>query len=286
MITLPLSPDHAARLLIRACVMAGRAPSSVLRGLYDPDQPRDESGKWTNGAGGTGRGPGRFQQDERRPIAGPRNPRGFPEDDYVRGEDLPDRIERALESSLENSENFKDVHMSWEAKEAQQQYQGGQYVYMSLNVKTDGEQYEELTPAVQALQEALMDDQLYLRDPIVTYRGISVDNADDFIDKLEVGSTLKTSGFQSSASDPETAAKFLSSSGGVTGTINLDRGVMLEIRANQGLHLGGETEFLMPHGSQYRVVAIKDMDFNFRQSGIRGTRKVVQIEQIGVDDGD
>lgn len=217
---------------------------------------------------------------------GERDPEGFPADDDVRGSSSVDSAFERVVGAVEDS-GSEYVHasegdgMSYDARAALQRYQGGAWHELQNSARS-----EEPSDEVKALQSAILDDQheTYiggrLAEPLV-YRGLSLpdDAADKFMNDLEPGDVIKTRGFQSATTSVHDATLFLGSAGGVVGIPRPERGVLLEILANKGLYVGGgENEYLMPYGSNYRVIGVKKVKLR-TDKGASITRRVVQVRQ-------
>lgn len=124
-----------------------------------------------------------------------------------------------------------------------------------------------------------------LSQPALVYRGLNIGDPkttkaliEQFETAAKSGNTIKLNGFQSASTELKTAWEFSSQSKGDP--------VVFEIAARKGLFIGAteaaeesdESEFLMPHGNNYRVVRVEKANVS-TDSGDRQTT-IIQLEQI------
>jgi hypothetical protein len=203
---------------------------------------------------------------------------GLPADDAVRSsETLSKQMVRRQEEAREIGERFRSEEADESTARSIQFYQGGSYASYNANVDTPG--YSHANDIVE-IQTAILENG-YDGPEVLTYRGMTAD-PERVLQTFKPGETVEISGFQSTSFDIEQAAKFLYSSGGVVGKVDLNSGTLLEILAVRGLHIGGEDEFLLPHGSRFKVVGVRDVAIKVGDQTV--TRTVVQLRQKDRDD--
>jgi hypothetical protein len=233
----------------RAAKLAGmtKVPAVVVvkysakkRGAeFDPDQPRDEDGKWTGGAGEGGGEPdlGELQYDESDASAAMANSHR----EYL------EKIEEAEEYKNREFEGMNEAITEYTGAGASRWNAILRENPDAMDDDDEPRDEDDDSPFVADVTKKWMrdfDDAIAgapkLKDPVTVYRGISHElNA-------KAGDTLTMRGFQSASMKPEIAARF--SAGGS----------ILKIRTKRGLYIGGnsrggEDEFVMGHNERFEV---------------------------------
>lgn len=257
---------------------------------FNPDQERDEHGRWTDGDVG-------FPADN--------VPRTFDEADDESSEwqtifshdQFLDNKDAAVTHGFE-----KDVRKQLDAL---QYYRGDGYRVLNraLNrdpeildraydnmyrrggdIENDPDEDEDGDTARSKISDQafwlsdLIGEAPRLKEPVTVYRATKPDPK---LDNLKAGEYVTLNGFQSATFDPAVTSKY-ATEGGHT----------LEIRADQGLALGpahsieGEMEFIMDHGDSYKVVGTKTVPM-MRYNVEKGERelqptKILQLVQSSV----
>lgn len=260
---------------------------------FNPNQERDEHGRWTDGDAG-------FLPDSA--------PRVFDDEDdenpewraILSHDKFLDDLDEAVKYGAD-----KDSQLMVDALE---RYRGDGYQTINAKLRQDPDLIDKLERRVMkdmddevdldagdreemiSRRGAMMNDPYYvselinsapkLKEPITVYRGVK--HAPE-LDNVRVGDQIVLNGFQSTTFDPATTSKYLSAGGG---------GHVLEMRVDHGLALGhahsieGEMEFLLDHGDAYRVMGIKTVPMmryepNVDKRELRPT-KVIQLAATSV----
>jgi hypothetical protein len=226
---------------------------------FDPDQPRDEQGRWSETAGGGG---WEWGDDEARFSLQP------PADVVDQGVKLADG----------------------EWAQAAQRYTTGGYKRINGALRS-GEQMDRDDAADAEKLRSLMRDH----EPQTTWRGLRIGPgarwgaptdeetynrvADWAEENFQPGDEVELGGFQSTSYGIQPA---LDAALGKD-----DPGVIFEIRSNRGVYLGNVTEWddedelLLPDDSRFRVgKVLREVQFEDVLEDKSVTRTVVQLEQI------
>jgi hypothetical protein len=228
--------------------MSAVLPTEILK--YDPDQPRDELGRFGSGSGGS---------DTPQPINPSDSEKIISTLNYQREEGF----------IAENNSPVWDMTVT--------SYTDGTGQYNNINgYLREGEFYAEaagLSPSEVTKTEgdianltAIIDAAPPLTEDLVTFRGMTGEDVVYQFSNLEVGDQYTEAGFISTSVDKEVAERFTGGS-----NVNEDR-MMLQIispAGTQGLMpesyqrevtnaQTGEKEWLIQRGTTFDVLAVSD----------------------------
>lgn len=195
---------------------------------YNPDQPRDEHGRFA--AGGGGGGP--------KPAA----------------QRYKDYGQQSLESTINDAARLSAQQaqsLSATEKDAALAYVNGRAFTINKNLRDGAPQNERDAATQQGLDSALQKSTL--PEHTLVYRGVDSDWG------LQVGQTITDKGYVSTALAKEVSDEFATSAGpgGAMFRIRLDAGQ----RALSMETLGGnpgQSEILLPRGMTFRVESVAD----------------------------
>lgn len=203
--------------------------------------------------------------EPRRPLA----PRGVPDHVKAQGEKIAKSVTPAEREALTTYTNESN--------------DPGSYAQLNKSARKCpdtldclGKKDKEVFDHVNAIASRSKLDK-----PVIVYRGISLkgDERAQFIDSaraaVEKGGTITFHGVGSTSLDAEVGGTFGSG------------GVVFEIKAKSGAYIdpvskvGGEQEFIVPHGKKYKVVGVQG-NREFLNAGGRNiaTATVVQLEEV------
>lgn len=211
---------------------------------FDPDQPRDENGRWAD-AGGGGAWP--VPDDSDRVFGGQPN-------DYKR---------------IEASGKAWQAGLTRDEEDTLRSYTQTSYGDVNRYLR-GGEDVRDAKAFADTITKAL-DKAKDIPPPAVVWRGLHTDKSTTHgvLAKLNPGDVIRLKGFQSTSVEPSFAKRW---SGAASNLI-------MEIKPKSGAYLGGltsknEGEYLLPHNAEYRVVGRKTVNFS------RDKRDVIQLEML------
>lgn len=167
---------------------------------------------------------------------------------------------------------------------AVQAYTNSRFCVEANEALRSGKPMSEDTAAKTKELSAAIQKAPTLKSPILTYRGVSLDPQayQQMLDHLSSNNELTMKGFVSSTINPSAAVNFSLKVGGGTQAAGPERKqLMFEIAAKKGLYVSsvskfeGEREYLMDHGSRFKIVGVKTVKYGRRGEPI----VTVQMEQ-------
>jgi len=230
---------------------ASRALESVLAG-YDPGQPRDREGRWTDGAGGAALDP-----DGPVTLPGSSGPAVQGEDAYRAAPSYRTAAERAGEPGWDNP-----------LEQAQHSYAGGASDRWNPWLRTgQGDVREEDLAKMRLLDDAI--DASTITQDAVLWRGMRkatrLFTQEQLAESL-VGAEWTDEGYTSTSANPDVAVDFANMSRAADVSPVALR--LLTPAGTKGMSLGSwgyEAEVLLGRGTRFRVVA----DHGADESGFR-----------------
>lgn len=205
--------DAQADAILAACPDADE-PEPVEK--FDPDQPRDESGKWTDAGGGGG---------------------------YVPASKIEHQI----------AATYKDWNLTADEKQALQAYSGSGYAIIngSLRGKVQGLDLA-VHAAVVGLDKAIAKSP-GLAQPTTVWRWINY--PETVLPEWKPGAVLHEKGYTSTTMD-DVLALGMKSGGSTMLTIDLPKGTKAAYPLGAGADMGAsrvERELILARGSQFRI---------------------------------